>query len=177
MEGGNGSVIPKLLGAILILAGCGGFGLSICVSYKREEEMLRQLAGALDYMQYELRFRMTPLADLTYRTSKACKGKVSQFFEGLSVELNRQSAPDVSSCIQAAMGTTGNWSDGVGKCLEVFAMSLGQFDVNGQLESIETARELCTNQLKAMEENQSVRLRSYQTLGLCAGAALVILLV
>ena len=32
----------------------------------------------------------------------------------------------------------------------------------------------CRTQLKALEQNRDIRLRNYQTLGLCAGAALAI---
>ena len=72
-------MISKALGAVLILAGCGGFGMMICISYQREEEMIRQLIRALDHIQYELQFRVTPLPELCQRASSACKGKVSAF--------------------------------------------------------------------------------------------------
>ena len=45
------------------------------------------------------------------------------------------------------------------------------------LQSIEALRELTESQLKEHNENQDVRIRSYQTLGLCAGAAIAILFI
>ena len=167
----------KLLGAAMIIFGCGGFGLLICVAYQREEEMLRQLIYALDHMQHELKYRLTPLPELTEGTSRSCKGKISRYFHLLSAELSKQTSTDVLACVQAVLTTEGNWPVRVGKCLDVLSMSLGAFDAQGQLQSLEAVRELCAEELNQMEENRTVRLRSYQTLGLCAGAALVILLV
>ena len=55
--------------------------------------------------------------------------------------------------------------------------SLGRFDLDGQLLGLEAVRVYCQEQLSEMSKDRDVRLRSYQTLGLCAGAALAILFV
>ena len=61
--------------------------------------------------------------------------------------------------------------------LDVMAQSLGRFDLEGQLKGLNLARNVCRRDLEELSVNRDVRLRSYQTLGLCAGAALAILLV
>ena len=53
--------------------------------------------------------------------------------------------------------------------------SLGRFDLQGQLQGIESVRAQCRKDLAELEDNRDQRLRSYQTLGLCAGCALAIL--
>ena len=60
--------------------------------------------------------------------------------------------------------------------LQNLGNSLGRFDLSGQLKGLEGVRQECRGKLTRLMGNQEVRLRSYQTLGLCAGAALVILL-
>ena len=42
---------------------------------------------------------------------------------------------------------------------------------------VETVRGECRRELEQMNVNKDVRLRSYQTLGFCAGAAVAILLI
>ena len=170
-------MMSKLLGAVLILSGCGGFGMMICITYKREEEMLYQLIQALDFMQYELQFRMTPLPELCEQAGSRCKGKISSFFQLLSTELARQAAPDVSACIEAVTESMGKLPDRVAGALTILDVSLGQFDAQGQIHSLQAASAHCRTALEAMAENRESRLRSYQTLSICAGAALVILLV
>ena len=167
----------KLLGAALILSGCGGFGAMICISYKQEEDMLRQLIHGLDFIQCELQFRMTPLPELCEGAGKGCKGKIGCFFFLLSEALSRQNAPDVTACIGAVTQAMGKLPARVDKALDILALSLGQFDAQGQIQSLEAARAHCRGALASMAENRDTRLRSYQTLGICAGAALVILLV
>ena len=170
-------MMVRFLGAVLILVGCGGFGMMICISYKREEEMLRQLICALNMLQCELQFRMTPLPELCLQASSATRGKISRYFQILSAELNRQEAADVSSCCDAAKEILGSLPEKIIRALEVFSLSLGQFDVHGQLHGLEETRKHCAADLERMMENREMRLRSYQTLGICGGAALVILLV
>lgn len=170
-------MIPKILGALLILTGCGGFGMMICIAYRREEEMLQQLLHGLDYIQCELQFRMTPLPELCAQAGKGCKGRIGQFWMHLSEELSKQASPNVSGCMEAAIQSAGGFPPRVNKAIEILSLSLGQFDAQGQLQALEAARSHCRTELESMGVNRDTRLRSYQTLGICAGVALVILLV
>jgi len=54
---------------------------------------------------------------------------------------------------------------------------LGRFDLPGQLEGIQAVRKRCEESLESIRKNRNERLRSYQTLGVCAGAALAIILI
>ena len=67
--------------------------------------------------------------------------------------------------------------ESVGKLLKELGKTLGRFDLPGQLRGIEGVRRSSRKALDQLERNRDVRLRSYQTLGLCAGAALAILLI
>jgi len=49
--------------------------------------------------------------------------------------------------------------------------------MEGQLKGLESVRQECRRQVETLSYNRDARLRSYQTLGLCAGAALAILFV
>ena len=61
--------------------------------------------------------------------------------------------------------------------LECFGRSLGRFDLEGQLKGLEAARQECRRHLVQLSNNRDSRIRSYQTLGLCAGAAMAILFI
>ena len=167
----------KILGAVLILTGCGGFGMLICLAYKREEEMLRQMIRAMDCMESELQFRMTPLPELCIRAGNGSSGSISRFWNSLSEELQRASSPDVEGCANAAMDANGPFPQRVEMILEQLSDTLGQFDAPAQIRALEAARTQCHRVLEAMGTNRENRLRSYQTLGICTGIALVIILV
>ena len=54
----------KLTGAILIIAGCGGYGIMLSRAHRKEVNALHELVLVLDRMLCELEYRMTPLPEL-----------------------------------------------------------------------------------------------------------------
>ena len=54
----------RWLGAIMIIAGCGGYGFSLAARYRQQERTLSELINALERMECELQYRMTPLPEL-----------------------------------------------------------------------------------------------------------------
>ena len=165
----------KLIGAALIIAGCGGVGFSMAASHRREEKAFRQMIRALDYMGCELQYRLTPLPELCRCAASECGGPIGQVLVNLAVELEAQVAPDVGSCMNAALAKTSGLPQRAKKNLQILGQSLGQFDLQGQLVGLESARKQCRRELDELTKNRDVRLRSDQTLGLCAGSALAIL--
>ena len=165
----------KLIGAILILTGCGGFGFSMAAYYRLQERSLRQLARALEYMSCELSFRLTPLPRLCADASQIADGCVSDLFMRLSAELDRQISPDAVCCMDQAMKQTPDIPDITAEILTELGLTLGCFDLPGQLRGLENCQRMTKNAMDSLSVNRDQRLRSYQTLGLCAGAALVII--
>ena len=159
----------------MIIAGCGGVGFSMAAAHRREEQALRQLIRALDYMGCELQYRLTPLPDLCRCAASECQGSVGQALINLALELEAQVSPDAGSCMNAALSKTKGLPQRVRKNLQLLGTSLGQFDLQGQLTGLEAARKQCRRELEELSRNRDVRLRSYQTLGLCAGCAMAIL--
>ena len=165
----------RLIGAILIVCGCGGIGFSMAWSHRKEEKELQQLLSALDYMQCELQYRLTPLPDMCRQTAAHANGCVRDLFTTLAVELEDQLSPDVMRCMQSAIAKTTQLSDRTATVVSNLGKTLGRFDLEGQLMGLENARQDCRRTLERLSVNRDNRLRSYQTLGLCAGAALAIL--
>ena len=54
----------RILGAGCIALGSGAFGFAMAAASRREEEQLRLLVRALEFMSCELSYRLTPLAQL-----------------------------------------------------------------------------------------------------------------
>lgn len=167
----------KWFGAAIVFVICSYFGVSYANTYKREERNLRDLASILDYMECELQYRLTPLPDLCKQVSDDGNGAVRGVFRKLSAELGSQIAPDVSSCMRAAIGDAARLPAVTQKLLISLGQSMGRFDLTGQLKALEAARMECRRELDNLTQNKDVQLRSYQTLGICAGAALVILFI
>ncbi len=167
----------KIFGALLIVAGGGMFGFSLASAHRREESALRSLLSALDFMQCELQYRLTPLPDLCREAGRQTKNGIGQVFLALSQELETQTHADVARCMDAVLLQTASLPLRARKALAILGSSLGRFDVQGQILALEGVRAHCRQELDTLTLDRDARLRSYQTLGLCAGAALAILLV
>lgn len=167
----------KWIGAVLIVGSCGGFGISLAVQRKREEAMLAQLCGILDNMLWELPFQLTPLPELLRHTAGKYRGNLGTLLLELAEQLDRQVLPDVLSCMEAVLSDTVLHFPLLKQLLLQLGKSLGRFDLSGQLKGLSALREQCGQELQVLRSDRDTRLRSYRILGLCVGAALVILLV
>ena len=165
----------KWIGIGVILFGCGGFGFRMASSHRQQMKELRQLLAALDIMAQELSYRMTPLPQLCLLTGNAVDGKIKALFRNLHTELQQQIAPDAGCCMNAILAKS-TLSAITQRLLRNLGRTLGRFDLEGQLQGIGSVRQEATDALEKLSHDQEARLRSYQTLGLCAGAALAILL-
>lgn len=167
----------KIVGSLFVLISCGGFGFFLCSSQKREEWLLRQLASALDYMLCELRYRLTPLPDLCRQAGQQGKGLIREIFLDLAEELESPVSANVGSCMEKVLSMHENIPGKVRENMELLGRTLGRFDLEGQVMDLELLRQQCREDIGLLTADKTERLRSYQTLGLCAGAALVILFI
>ncbi len=165
------------IGAILIVAGCGGVGFGMALNHRREEVALGKLYKALEFMVSELEYRLTPLPELCRRVAAFSRGAVGGVFQSLAQELDRQVSPDVFCCMSAVVENARELPGRTAEALLELGKSLGRFDLEGQVRGILLVKQLCQKELQDLGENRTQRLRSYQTLGLCAGAALAILFI
>ena len=167
----------KWIGAVLIVVGCGGFGFSLCAQHRTQEKSLRKLISILDFMACELQYRMTPLPELCEAAGREAGGILGTLFEKLSINLEATEGPDVSAAMDHALRTVEQLPDKTRDNLVLLGRSMGRFDLTGQLTGLEAVRASCRRDLEGFSVNRDARLRNYQTLGLCAGAALAIILI
>ena len=167
----------KLIGAVFVIAGCGGIGFRIAANHRQEEKCLRQLIGVLDFMECELQYRLTTLPALCRLSAKNASGAVGKVFLELSLEMESQVSPDMESCMEASLCKVKPLPPITREAMILLGKSIGRFDIEGQIKGFEHVRQDCRRNLQALSVNRESRLRSYQTLGLCAGAALAILFV
>jgi len=167
----------KWIGAALVVAGCGWVGFRMAAAHRREEAALTRLLGALDYMQCELQYHLTPLPDLCRQAAQQYPDLIGQVLLMLSRELECNLSPSVEQCMTQTLNGNVEMPDRIRKAFEVMGLSLGRFDLDGQIRGLEGVRAFCRGELEELSRNRESRLRSYQTLGLCAGAALAILFV
>ena len=164
----------RMIGACCILTGCGSFGFAMAAASRREEQQLRILLKSLEFMSCELSYRLTPLPGLCRSAAEGERGIVPAFFLELAGALERQTAPDVQVCVYELL-TKLEPPKELRRLLSELGATLGRFDLPGQLRGLESAIRSTEEALRRIRDGAAERRRSYETLGLCAGAAMAIL--
>lgn len=167
----------KWIGAVLVIIGCGGFGFLVASASKQEEKHLRELLEAIAFMISELQYQLTPLPELLQRAADYTSGALKQVFSTLGEELSGQAAPDAESCVRSALEKCHSLPVLTGNILRFMGRSLGKFNLSGQMNGLILVKEACKENLQKLTKDRAERLRSYRTLGVCAGIALAILLI
>lgn len=170
-------MIFKWIGALLVIVGCGGAGVAMAAAYRREERELRRLTAGLDYIACELQYHLTPLPDLCRQAGSEIGGAAGKGLVSLSTELESMVHPDVESSMVDALCHCPEISGRVKEAFLLLGCCLGRFDTEGQLQGLSAVRDHCRRELETMSSGKENRLRSFQTLGICAGAALAILFI
>ena len=170
-------MFTKLIGAIFVMAGSSTCGLTIAAAHKKQVHTLQQLIYLLDYMECELQYHFTPLPELCRQVSVEAQGVLRDIFLSLALQLEDHLVQDVSVSMNKILSLHTQCPSQTVEMLQLLGQSIGRFDMAGQLKGLEYIRSECRRKLELLTKNQDARLRSYRTLGLCAGAALCILFI
>lgn len=167
----------KLVGSICVIVACGGAGLMMAMQYVSRIRVFADMIILLNYMENEIQYRRTPLPLLCRQAAEQVSGKLRLVFVNLANELDAQIAPNVELCMLSVLDKLSIVDVSIRATLLGLSNNLGKFDAEGQLKALEYARSSCSENLKQLQIGREQRIRGYQTLGLCAGAAIAILFV
>ena len=167
----------RLLGAVLLTCGGAAIGFSAAAALTRRARGLRAVLGALELLERELSFRLTPLPDLLARLAQLAAPPASGFFaacrEGLD-QLGEQSMAQIWAAALARRPMDLAPED-KNILLELGGV-LGRYDGPGQREALGEIRARLLCQAERAEEESRRMGRVYGALGLSAGSFLVIVL-
>ena len=169
-------MIIKWVGSLCIMVSCGGMGISLAYKQLRDLKLVEQFLRILERMESEIRYHLRPIPGLFRIVSQEEKGCLGNLFYRTAVELDNQIQPDVEQCLHIALCTV-NIPDRVLALVKQLGRNLGRYDMQEQLLGIERIRVSAEEYRGELSRDKTKRIRGYQTLGLCAGAALVILFI
>lgn len=167
-------MIYRILGAVLVFGGCGGFGFVMAASCRREERQIHSFIRAMEFMLCELECRVTPLPQLCRRAAQIAGGEAAAVLNEAAGRMELGLDPDAAGSMEAALAIRRPGGNLEELCREL-GQTLGSFDLSGQLRGLDSALRAAQQMLRRHQQGRGSRVRSYQTLGLCAGAALAIL--
>lgn len=169
-------MIIRMIGAGLTLLSGGGYALAVAREHRQKEESLEELIRILDHLASELDTYLTPLPTACNAVSEAGKGPVSAVFIALSGQLQRQQEVNAAGCMKAALKEVPGVPEAARERLVQLGDTLGRYDLEGQLRGIRATQQLCRRDLESLAKERTTKVKSYQTLGFCTGAAIAILL-
>ena len=167
----------RFLGAVLLMAGCGGLGLSAVSRLDGRVRDLRELSAGLEILQRELGFRLAPLPEALEAAAGGTHERAGRFF---------------AFCAQGAKQLAGVpfrtlWSRGLEQCplrlnredralLEQLGPVLGRYDGDSQRQAVENVLAGLGRQQTQAEDDRRRLGRVYGVLGLTAGLFLTLVL-
>ena len=174
--GKDGASRLKWIGAILVILGCGGIGLGLVRQYCHEARTLRELKKALSIIYSELECRLTPLPNAFLVAAQSVKNPIRGVLLWAEQEMNAQENANALTCMERAVKNASDLPPSAAEILLQLSGTLGIFDLNGQLNELRSAEMVCHRLLEEKLSHENERTKMYQTLGLCAGILLAILL-
>ena len=165
----------KFIGILLIGISCSAFGFFLAANTRKNLLYIQEFIDILNYMECELNFHLTTLPNLCRMVAEKSKS-LGVVFSDLANELDNQISPDVSTCMAVAVRKYRHPSEDMRRLLLKLGDSLGKFDLQGQLLEIQELRQKCIRMRNEGEVSKNNRIRCYRTLGVCAGATIIIIL-
>ena len=167
----------KLIGALLLAGGAGALGCSAAAQLSRRVAVLRALLGALEGMEREIAFRLTPMPELLERAAAESPPPVCTLFARCRTLLDELGERSMAELWREALEQVPLGLDGPGRlALVELGEVLGRFGGDGQREALAHTRAELSRALEQAREAREKQGRMYQVLGITAGAFLVILL-
>lgn len=168
----------RMLGAVLVIAGCGALGLAGVARLDGRVRDLGGLAAGLDALQRELGWRLAPLPQALDTAAKAARGTAADFFSRCargSREPDGQPFQQIWNTALSAAPLRLTAEDRV--LLERLGPVLGRYDGDSQRLALEdTAAGLRSLQGDAADDRRRLG-RVYGVLGMAAGLFVAILLI
>lgn len=169
----------NILGAVLILITGAMFGFYQAAQYANRPKQIRQLIQALQRLETEINYGLTPLPEALEHISKIISAPISNMFLQASRKLSTNDGNTTTDSWREVIKE--GWNDTSMKAAEMdiilqLGNTLGISDRNDQIKHIH----LTANQLQGEEEIAKEEQKRYEkmwkSLGILVGALVVILM-
>lgn len=169
----------KIAGIIFIVLSTGSVGFGISAALKKRCRMIRQIISALSILKEEIFCRNTPLPQGFALMAASVQGVPERIFSHMAKEMNRNRWLSPREAMQRALEkeTDISCQDPVAEAFLELSAELGKYDRENQVRVLDQTIIHMESLLQAAEQESSGRSKTYETLGICAGISMAILLI
>ena len=168
----------KLAGALLLMTGAACLGFGAAAQLKARVNCLMAFTAALEQMERELGFRLTPMPELMSKLSHTAAAPADLFFARCREEMAQLGMRTFGELWRTALNDEPELllEPAERQILASLGDVLGRYDADGQRQALATAIAELGECLRQARQERDRLGRVYATLGLGAGAMLVIIL-
>lgn len=175
----------KMVGCIFVFLAAAGAGIYASMELERRMKQIASLRRSLLYMEREIAFQLSSLAEAFSHTGERSNPPWDEFFFDLAKQLERQernicgeekNVVDIFQKARKRYEKTHPWKK-EWEILERLFQGLGQLDKEMQMGQLRLAQEELTLAEQEAREEQKNKGQLYRSLGICMGILGVILLV
>lgn len=169
----------KIAGIIFILGAFGSVGLRIAASLRKRCRILQQLLAALRTMRNEIACCGTPLPQVFALMAVSADGSIARVFSSIAKLMDKRRWITPHNAMEQALKEEPQLQGDSEICelLMSLAVGLGKYDRSSQLQILDKAKGELELLLQAAKQECSVRSKTYEVLGICAGISVTILLI
>ena len=168
-------MVIRMVGAALTLLSGVLYAANITKEHRAKERDLEEFMLILEHFSWELQTNLSPLAVCCLAAARCGRGKIGALFADLAERLEYGAEASAAECM-AQVRHNYNISFSIAARLDQLGDTLGRYDLSGQIAGIKAIGELCRRDLRALAAERTKTVKTCQTLGLCTGAAVAILL-
>ena len=169
----------KLAGIVFIVVSAGSVGLRISSGLRKRCRLLRQLLTALQVMENEIGFCSTPLPQVFALMAVRADGALSRVFSSVAKTMDKRRWISPQSAMEQALQEEPQLGEDKQIAEELLALTsgLGKYDRECQMKTLNKAKKQVEELIQAAEQECSMRSKTYEVLGICAGISVAILLI
>lgn len=167
----------QIIGAVLVILGCGAIGYIMASNLTLEITTVQNLISILEHWKHSINYHQTALPELCRMTQETESSILGKFFGALHEQLSSLRQFDALQCTELAFSSCPDLPASSKTLLQKLSKCLGKFDINGQIQEIDSVLSEANSILLSLQSNLDSRKKCYRTLGICAGIALAILII
>ncbi len=169
----------KLFGAVLLLIATSGIGFVMAQRLVARPKQIRRLIGALSILETEIQYGVVNLVTACQTIGKRQLESISELFQQMANRLTSMDGAATYDCLRLAVEDwwpTTAMKESEKEVFLQFCKTLGTSDRQNQLTHLVLAKQNLSIEEEKAREEQSQYEKMVRTLGLLAGALLIILL-
>jgi len=165
----------KILGISFIALSSAAVGFQMSAMLRKRCALMRELDNLLQLLEQEIVTCGTPLPHAFALLSASTDGIWENVFSGIAKEMDKNRWATPHEAAQIVLNQVHDRD--ISEIMLPMMKKMGKYNIEAQTQGIESARRQLRMILQELEQERKMKSKTFQTLGICTGLAVAILLI